>query len=602
MSYEYNRNRKARRIANNVAAMLTIAANAVAAPGFPIAPASPAAGGLRDYPLAGGHVQYLDGSSWVASCVPWVASCSFEQGVDFDSANTSTAGMFAGIHSAQACCEVCGNLSWCAAAVWDAQYKGGSCFAKDHAALSKKVKRVGMVACTPSGTPAPPPPPRPSPCAGRSISASVPGDLLSDLQRAGLIGDPLYELNFKNATQQALWIADWEYSITFLLQRPAAGAVLVFDSIKMGARVYLGETLLGVATDQFKRYVFPLLVAAAAGDKSATTALTVRVVFDSTIDTKGRFMACSGGWDWVPYTRVDAPDGRGHVMTKGLVRSAYVAYPPPQPAPPALISALATHVFYKGDYPLEPLTDTTKADFEVQVRVFVQSHAVWAGTVEVSGSWSLSAPPSSSPHLSLPPGESNITVTLAASKHDVELWWPSGLGERPLYNVTAKLVRSDGASATAVRRVGFRVFALVTGNDTDPAWVAANEGADGSADLGMRFRVNGAALFARGGNLVPMDQLEGRNTAAAHRALVRSASEGGMNVMRVWGGACSLAAAACPCNQLLATPAPKAESLAGESPRRKALLVKALLACCPASVLARVRLSSRGDLPNDRVL
>ena len=565
MSYEYNRNRKARRIANNVAAMLTIAANAVAAPGFPLAPASPAAGGLRDYPLAGGHVQYLDGSTWVASCVPWVASCSFEQGVDFDSANTSTAGMFAGIHSAQACCEVCESLSWCAAAVWDAQYKGGSCFAKDHAALSKKVKRVGMVACTPSGTPAPPPPPRPSPCAGRSISASVPGDLLSDLQRAGLIGDPLYELNFKNATQQALWIADWEYSITFLLQRPAAGAVLVFDSIKMGARVYLGETLLGVATDQFKRYVFPLPVAAAAGDKSATTALTVRVVFDSTIDTKGRFMACSGGWDWVPYTRVDAPDGRGHVMTKGLVRSVYVAYPPPQPAPPALISAVATHVFYKGDYPLEPLTDTSKADFEVQVRVFVQSHAAWAGTVEVSGSWSLSAPPSSSPHLSLPPGESNITVTLAASKHDVELWWPSGLGERPLYNVTAKLVRSDGASATAVRRVGFRVFALVTGNDTDPAWVAANEGADGSADLGMRFRVNGAALFARGGNLVPMDQLEGRNTAAAHRALVRSVSEGGMNVMRVWGGACSLAAAACPCNQLLATPAPKAESLAGES-------------------------------------
>ena len=33
-----------------------------------------------------------------------------------------------------------------------------------------------------------------------SIPASVPGDLLTDLEAAGLIGDPLYELNWLNSS------------------------------------------------------------------------------------------------------------------------------------------------------------------------------------------------------------------------------------------------------------------------------------------------------------------------------------------------------------------------------------------------------------------
>ena len=79
---------------------------------------------------------------------------------------------------------------------------------------------------------------------------------------------------------------------------------------------------------------------------------------------------------------------------------------------------------------------------------------------------------------------------------------PVGMGPQTLYNLSARLRSSDGAcantsdppegcfSGSAVRRVGFRTLALVTGNDTDAAWVAANAEADGNAngDLGMLFR------------------------------------------------------------------------------------------------------------------
>jgi hypothetical protein len=52
----------------------------------------------------------------------------------------------------------------------------------------------------------------------------------------------------------------------------------------------------------------------------------------------------------------------------------------------------------------------------------------------------------------------------------------------------------------------------------------------------MFFRVNGAAIYSRGANMIPMEELEGRLDGEAHRILVRSAADAGMNTLRVWGG------------------------------------------------------------------
>ena len=78
------------------------------------------------------------------------------------------------------------------------------------------------------------------------------------------------------------------------------------------------------------------------------------------------------------------------------------------------------------------------------------------------------------------------------------------MGAQPLYNVTATWTPSTVGSiasgqVTAARQLGFRAFALVTINDTDAATVAANATSDGTGTHGMFFRVNGAALYSRGG-------------------------------------------------------------------------------------------------------
>jgi beta-mannosidase len=166
-------------------------------------------------------------------------------------------------------------------------------------------------------------------------------------------------------------------------------------------------------------------------------------------------------------------------------------------------------------------------------------------------------------------GYSNVSLVIPASAtNGVQLWHPRGNGGQHRYNVTATFTPSSSSSASASvtksnqeeqahlsagsaagggqqvvapvaltwRLLGFRHVALVTINDTDTALAAAAKDQDGTDQFSMFFRVNGAAIYARGGNKIPMDLIDGRMSATAHRRLVQSAAEGNMNMLRVWGG------------------------------------------------------------------
>ena len=52
----------------------------------------------------------------------------------------------------------------------------------------------------------------------------------------------------------------------------------------------------------------------------------------------------------------------------------------------------------------------------------------------------------------------------------------------------------------------------------------------------MRLKVNGADVYVRGANVVPMDEMEARLTDAAAVRMVTSAAEARMNMLRIWGG------------------------------------------------------------------
>ena len=89
-----------------------------------------------------------------------------------------------------------------------------------------------------------------------------------------------------------------------------------------------------------------------------------------------------------------------------------------------------------------------------------------------------------------------------------------------------------GAPVSAERRIGFRVVSIVTADDSVPSALA---GVDGSGNMTLRWRVNGANILARGADVIPMEGLEGRQSAQSYRALVASCAAAHFNVLRVDG-------------------------------------------------------------------
>ena len=109
-------------------------------------------------------------------------------------------------------------------------------------------------------------------------------------------------------------------------------------------------------------------------------------------------------------------------------------------------------------------------------------------------------------------GESALALDLQRASN-VALWRPNGLGARAFYEVSV-----DTNSITTKRRVAFRTVAVVTGDDTDPAYISKSKNASGTASHGLFLRVNGAAMWARGANVVPRNPRGARHGRKASTA------------------------------------------------------------------------------------
>src|SRR5690606_4211381 len=119
------------------------------------------------------------------------------------------------------------------------------------------------------------------------------------------------------------------------------------------------------------------------------------------------------------------------------------------------------------------------------------------------------------------PGDSVVTLSLNVS--GVQLWWPNGYGDQPLYSLNVTFTDSiSSANVSETKMVGFRSLRLRT-----PAY--------GDGYL-MYFEVNGFPIFAKGANWVPVDSFENRVNSSILRNLITSARDARFNILRVWGG------------------------------------------------------------------
>jgi beta-mannosidase len=103
------------------------------------------------------------------------------------------------------------------------------------------------------------------------------------------------------------------------------------------------------------------------------------------------------------------------------------------------------------------------------------------------------------------------------------LWWPNGIGDQPLYEITVDLLDQDGELLdTKTKRIGLRTLELVRKKDK---WGES-----------FCFAANGVRFFAKGANWIPADAFAARVTPDQYRDLLQSAADAHMNFIRVWGG------------------------------------------------------------------
>jgi hypothetical protein len=102
-------------------------------------------------------------------------------------------------------------------------------------------------------------------------NCTVPGDIITDLEQAGRVGDPYWNTTWRDPAFVSSWHnGSWTYTRTFATPSPTTlssssssssttptmgEVLLVLDGIRMGARVMLNGALLGEVSDQFLRYV-----------------------------------------------------------------------------------------------------------------------------------------------------------------------------------------------------------------------------------------------------------------------------------------------------------------------------------------------------------
>ncbi|MFJ1538786.1 glycoside hydrolase family 2 protein [Micromonospora chalcea] len=344
-----------------------------------------------------------------------------------------------------------------------------------------------------------PGPAAPPEIAGTAVPATVPGCVHTDLLAAGLIPDPYRDDNENRLT----WIGrtDWVYRTTFGWQPGDEQRVdLVCAGLDTVAAVTLNGVEVGRTENQHRSYRFDVRALLRPDGN------TLAVRFDSPYryaeahrDRLGdrpnaypepfhfiRKTACNFGWDWGPT-----------LVTAGIWRD--IGLHAWSTARLASVRPLVTVVDNVGRVELHAEVERT-GDEPLTVRA-----AVAGVTAEVA----------------VPAGERAAVVTLTVA--DPALWWPTGYGDQPRYDLDVTLHDADGRELDAAsRRIGFRSVRL----DTTPD-------AHGTP---FTLHVNDVPVFVKGVNWIPDDAFPNRVTRDRLAERFDQAAGANVNLLRVWGG------------------------------------------------------------------
>ncbi|MHA7841875.1 MAG: beta-mannosidase [Winogradskyella sp.] len=330
-------------------------------------------------------------------------------------------------------------------------------------------------------------------------SASVPGNMFSDLRQHQLIKDPFIGNNEENLQ----WVseADWEYKTTFSLSEDLLEKKhfeLNFEGLDTYASVYLNDSLILKANNAFRKWIVDVKPLLKAENE-------LRLVFESTskyeteakeklpyelpegeriFTRKAQFQY---GWDWGP-----------KLNTSGIWR------------PIKLVAWNEVYLKKENTYVVQRQLTDSIADFNILLEDYPSTEYSY----EVYVNDDLNQLYENLPYYM-------IGVVPFQIKNP-KLWWPHNLGEPYLYDI--KVVVKDGRKildSISVKK-GLRTIELVTEKE--------------SIGESFYFKVNNVPIYAKGANYIPQHSFQNEVKNEDYKKLLNDVVDANMNMLRVWGG------------------------------------------------------------------
>ncbi len=368
------------------------------------------------------------------------------------------------------------------------------------------------------------------------MDAHVPGEIHLDLMRAGKMPEPTLGANMPDCRWPEMH--SWWHRTSFNLSSEVLAherLVLVFDGLDLYAQVFLNGKLAGEARDAFVPASFEVKRFLQPGQNEMVVRLTAgsELAQDETPSGQNKPWKANSAANGAIPNPAQAGDPYGHRLWPGRkwLRKPQFTYGWDW------VDALPNIGIWRGVH-LEGRSYALIQDLRLDTLIEDGQVALELdGMVENLHPWSerlcqldlMIVPPDGGEPLQhhylihALPGQNRVQDVIPVA--DARLWWPNGMGQQPLYQVTARL--SDSSQATCDQRqftIGLRTVAI------DRAPLAE----------GSRFclRVNGQEAFCRGGNIGPHDPILARISNEKYESLVAEAKNAHFTMLRING--CSI--------------------------------------------------------------
>lgn len=330
-------------------------------------------------------------------------------------------------------------------------------------------------------------------------SASVPGNVFSDLLQHQLIEDPF----IGNNEEKVQWVSetDWEYKTNFSLSEDLLEKKhfeLNFEGLDTYASVYLNDSLILKTNNAFRKWEVDVKPYLKVDNE-------LRLVFESTskyeakaqeklpyelpegeriFTRKAQFQY---GWDWGP-----------KLNTSGIWR------------PIKLVAWNEVYLKKENTHIVQRQLTDSIADFNISLEDYPSTEYSYEIYVNDELNQRYEKLPS------------DMIGVVPFQIKNPKLWWPHNLGEPYLYDI--KVVVKDGRKildSISVKK-GLRTIELVTEKD--------------SIGESFYFKVNNVPIYAKGANYIPQHSFQNEVKNEDYKKLLNDVVDANMNMLRVWGG------------------------------------------------------------------